>query len=236
MNPILVTGGAQGLGAAVSLELASQGHDVVIHYRSSAAAAQHLVEECRSFQVEAEAIGGDFSALADLNDFISRYTQLFPHTKGLVNNVGNYLIASSQNTTSEQWLDLFQTNFFAPVFLTKSLLPALRISQGSIVNVGISGLETRGAFTQTTAYAASKEALHFYTLSLAKEVATDSIRVNMVSPGYMENSVDLPDPALLPMKRAATLKEVACIIATFFDPQTAYITGQNLEVAGAFGL
>ena len=231
-----MTGGAKGLGAELCLELASQGHDVVIHYRTSQVAAHLLAKECRNFQVKTEVLQGDFSTQEGLNDFISRYTHTFPHTKGLVNNVGNYLMAPFQETTPGQWLDLFQTNFFTPVFLTQALLPALRASQGSIVNVGVTGLESKRGFTQTTAYATSKAALQFYTVSLAKELASDNIRVNMVSPGYMENSIVLPDPTLLPMKRLATLQEVARMIATFFDLKTAYITGQNLEIAGAFGL
>lgn len=236
MKPILVTGGAKGLGAQICLELAYQGHDVVIHYRSSQVAAHLLAKECRSFKAKAEVIQGDFSTQDGLNDFISRYTHLFPQSKGLINNVGNYLIAPSQDTTQDEWLELFQTNFFTPVFLTQALLPALRVSQGSILNVGVTGLESKRGFTQTTAYATTKAALHFYTVSLAKELASEHIRVNMVSPGYMENSVDIPDLDLLPMKRAASLQEVASIIATFFDLKTAYITGQNLEIAGAFGL
>ena len=236
MKPILVTGGAKGLGAQICLELAYQGHDVVIHYRTSQVAAHLLAKECRNYKIKAELIQGDFSSKEALNDFITRYTKFFPETKGLINNVGNYLIASSQDTTPDQWLELFQTNFFTPVFLTQALLPALRASQGSIMNVGVTGLESRRSFIQTMAYAASKDALHFYTVSLAKELAPDNIRVNMVSPGYMENSIDLPDPTLLPMKRAASLQEVARIIASFFDLKTAYITGQNLEIAGAFGL
>jgi NAD(P)-dependent dehydrogenase (short-subunit alcohol dehydrogenase family) len=236
MIPILVTGGAKGLGAHISLELASQGHDVVIHYRTSQVAAHLLAQECRSFNVKAETIQGDFTTQESLNQFIARYTGLFSQSKGLVNNVGSYLLASSEKTTSAQWLELFQINFFAPVFLTQALLPSLRASQGSIMNVGQIGLESKRGFVQTMAYATSKAALHSYTVSLAKELATDRIRVNMVSPGYMENAVDLPNPDLLPMRRAATLQEVGRIIASFFSLEMAYITGQNLEIAGAFGL
>lgn len=233
MKPILVTGGAQGLGAVLCLELAARGHDVVVHYHTSEAAAQSVAQACQRFSVHAEAIQGDWTSHKTLNDFLARYTSQFPETKGLVNNVGNYLISSAQNTPPDQWLALFQTNFFAPVFLTQALVPALRHCRGSIVNIGVAGLDKRG-FIQSAAYGTTKAALLFYTLSLAKELAPDGIRVNMVSPGHMENSVDLP--ASLPMRRTATLKEVAHIIAAFFDPQTDYITGQNLEVAGAYGL
>jgi NAD(P)-dependent dehydrogenase (short-subunit alcohol dehydrogenase family) len=76
----------------------------------------------------------------------------------------------------------------------------------------------------------------FYTISLAKELASKEVRVNMVSPGFMENAVDLPDFSALPLKRPAFLKEVAQVVGYFFDSKNAYITGQNIEVAGGVGL
>jgi NAD(P)-dependent dehydrogenase (short-subunit alcohol dehydrogenase family) len=234
MKPILVTGGAGGLGAAVCLELAAQGFDIVVHYRTSQPQAEQIVRQCRSLHVEAEAIQGDFSTQESLNHFISSYISHFPLTCGLVNNVGYYLVAPLEETSQDKWLALFQTNFFASIFLTQALLPALKIHRGNIVNVGVSGLEGRRGVTQTTAFATSKAALHFYTISLAKEVAAAGVRVNMVSPGFMENTVD--KVTQLPMHRLATLKEVAQAISTFFLPQSNYITGQNLEIAGAFGL
>ncbi len=236
MKPILVTGAARGLGASVCRQLAAEGHDLVIHYRSSHREALKLLEECRSFGVNAETLQGDFATLSSLNLFISTYQSLFPHTKGLVNNVGNYFQLSSQETSESQWYDLFQTNFFAPVFLTRALIPSIRKEQGSIVNIGVTGLGAHRGFTQTTAYATTKEALRSFTVSLAKEEAPHLVRVNMISPSYMENAVDLKDPQQLPMKRAAGLSEVAALVATFFDPLTAYVTGQNLEVAGGSGL
>ena len=126
MIPILVTGGAKGLGAAICRCLAQKGHDLVIHYKKSEQDARDLAQECRQHHVLVETIQGDFCTVTSVESFIERYHDRFPHTKGLVNNVGNYLIASACATTHAQWLSLFQTNFFAPVFLTQSLVPALR--------------------------------------------------------------------------------------------------------------
>lgn len=236
MKPVLVTGGAKGLGAEICLHLAQNGHDVVIHYRQSEKQAHALAEKCRSYKVNAETIFGDFSSVESVEKFIAAYTQRFSETKGLVNNVGNYLIAPSVDTHIHQWLDLFQTNFFTPIILTQALLPSLRKQKGSIVNIGTVALESNRGFTQSPAYAASKAALLFYTVSLAKELAHDFIRVNMISPGYMENAVDLKEAKDLPLKRPAYLQEVAQFVVSLFDPKNAYITGQNIEIAGGVGL
>ena len=233
---ILVTGAGKGLGAEICRHLATNGHDVAIHYRFSKEEAILVAEECRQQDVSVDTIQGDFDTPASLDSFIAHYLDRFPDTKGLVNNVGNYLLASSTAATTDQWFALFQTNFFASVFLTNALLPSLKAHRGSVVNLGVTGLQMSRAFTKATVYAATKSALLFYTVSLAKELAKDFVRVNMVSPGYLENGTDLKNPSELPFNRPAYLHEVAHVVASFFDPQNVYITGQNIEVAGGIGL
>lgn len=233
MKPILITGGAKGFGAEICRRLASDGHDIVVHYRHSEAEALQVISECKGLGVKAEAIQGDFSSIESLEIFIKSFLSRFSHSKGLVNNVGNYLIASSSETEDKEWLDLFQTNFFTPVYLIRALLPALKETKGSVVNIGTSGLS--GVYVKATAYASTKAALWFYTRSLAKELAPFHVTVNMVSPGFLETSLDLEEAPRLPMGRPATLKEASDAVAFFFEEQHHYITGQNLEVAGGFG-
>lgn len=236
MIPILVTGGAKGLGAAICKTLAQKGHDLVIHYRFSEKEAHEVAAECQKAKVQASIIQGDFSSSMAVEDFIGRYNAQFGLLKGLVNNVGNYLIAPPTATNVISWEELFQTNVFAPIALTQAFLPSLKQHRGSVVNIGVVGLQGAKGMTKATAYAASKSALFFYTRALAKELASENIRVNMVSPGYLENAVDLPQLSHLPLKRAAYLSEVSEVVAMFFDPAFDYITGQNLEIAGGIGL
>lgn len=235
MTPILVTGGGKGIGREICRHLAQGGHDLVIHYRKSKSEALHTAEECLKKQVAVETLYGDFTTLESLNLFIATYLDRFPESRGIVNNVGDYLIASLKETPQESWLSLFQSNLFAPIFLIQALLPSLIASQGSIVNLGVAGLNTT-AKMKTAAYAAAKSALLHYTRSLAKELASEHVRVNMVSPGYTETSVDLEDSSKPPFGRSAYLSEVAYLVATLFSKETAYITGQNIEVAGGVGL
>lgn len=236
MKPILVTGGAKGLGAQICRQLASKGHDLLIHYLTSQKQAEEIAASCRLFGVKAEVLPGDFSSESSCRQFVEGLLLRFNTIKGLVNNVGNYLKAPFGKSDESEWHALFQTNFFSPISLTKALLPSICEHKGTIITIGTAGLYPVKALTQAPAYAASKSALWFFTRTLAKEMAPYMVSVNMVSPGYMENAVDLPALDSLPMKRPVLLHEVAQMVAFLFEDTSHVITGQNIEVAGGVGL
>lgn len=229
----LVTGGAKRLGAALSLSLAEKGRAVVIHYNHSREEAFDLVDQCRAKGVPAEAIQGDFSSPELVQEFAKRYLHQFPDTSVLINNVGDYLIGSALGTSIEDWMHLFQVNLHTPFILTQSLAHSLFRNKGQIINIGVSGLHRFSANTYSTAYTLSKQTLWGLTLSLAREWAPQGVRVNMVSPGELDISVDHRS---LPMRRPATCSEVSRVVNFLLDPESGYITGQNIEVAGGLGL
>lgn len=234
----LVTGGAKRLGKEIAAHLAKRKNNIVIHYRRSEKEAQDLAKHLMSlYGIHAETIQGDFTNREMTEDFINRYLNRFEETQNLINNVGNYLIRSCQETCNTEWEDLFNINFLAPLFICNGLLPSLKKNKGSIINLGVSGLQTFKAESKTSAYTLSKIALLAYTKSLAKDLAKDQVRVNMVSPGYLENAVDLPpDIKRIPMQRAAKMEEVCDVIDFLLSEQSRYITGQNIEVAGGLNL
>jgi NAD(P)-dependent dehydrogenase (short-subunit alcohol dehydrogenase family) len=233
----LVTGGAKRLGAAISLALAAKGHSVAVHYRQSQKEALSVAEACRKLGVRAEIIQGDFTSTESTQAFVRAYLKQFKETKNLINNVGNFFIGSATATTQEQWLDLFQNNLNAPFLLITALIPSIKKYQGSIINLGVAGIQQIHPDTYSTAYSCAKTGLWMLTKSLAKELAPSHVRVNMVSPGYLDISVDLPkDLKTLPMGRAAASQEVADVIAFLLDPSASYITGQNIEVSGGIRL
>lgn len=237
MSWALVTGAAKGLGRQICLDLAKRGFDVAIQYRSSQREAEELVVDCRSHGVAAEMIQGDFSSPLLVKDFIERYLKKFPQTKWLINNVGNYLLGPATKTSEENWEELFQTNVHAPFALIKALVPSLKAEKGCIINIGVAGVEYRFPNPRSTAYGVTKSALWTLTRGLAVELAPDHVRVNMVSPGHLENSVDKPaDPSVLPMHRLGTLAETARAVLFLLEDSSEYITGQNIDVAGGLRL
>lgn len=233
MKWTLITGGSKRLGAALCLGLAERGRSIVVHYRHSEKEALEVVAECQARGSQAAAIQGDFSSVAGLQDFIKRYMQQFSETETLINNVGDYLIRSSLHTSVEDWVHLFQVNLHTPFMLTQALAPSLIRNQGQIINIGVSGLHRHAANTHATAYTLTKQGLWGLTLAVARELAPQGVRVNMVSPGQLDISVDSRST---PMHRTATCWEVCRVVNFLLDPESAYITGQNIEVAGGLGL
>lgn len=233
---ILVTGGAKRLGAAICAALAEKGYSVVVHYNTSEQEATDVVNTCRQFNVQAEAIQGDFSSSAGALDFINRYLDRFESTRGLINNVGTYIRKSALQTEVSEWEALIQTNLTTPFVLAKALAPSLIANKGSIINLGAANLYPGKGSVLTAAYRVAKGGLWSLTASLAKELAPSRVTVNMVSPGQLDISVSLPSLDQLPMHRPAYCSEVARVILFLLSPESAYITGQNIEVSGGYGL
>lgn len=234
---VLVTGGAIGLGAEIARVLASKGLSVAIHYRTHEKEALAVAEECRRFGVKAECIQGEFSDAASVGLFLHECSRRFGAIGHLVNNASQYLVQSALFTSSREWEEIFQTNFFAPLELIQGLLPGIKEYQGGILNIGVAGLGAMKADVYSTAYTLSKQCLWALTKSLAKELAPFGVSVNLLSPGYLENSLDQPKQlSIIPAGRLGTLKEAASAAAFLLDRKNKYITGQNIEVAGGVRL
>ncbi len=234
---ILVTGGAKRLGAALCLALAEKGHSIAVHYRHSEKEALEIVAKCQALGVQAVSIQGDFSSVDGVMNFVQRYLQQVPETGALINNVGEYLTRSALQTSIEDWMRLFQANLHTPFILSQALAPSIIRAKGQIINIGVMGLMRRHANTYSTAYTIAKDALWMLTLALARELAPHGVRANMVSPGQLEISIDLPqDINQLPMHRPGYCWEVCHVVNFLLDQASAYITGQNIEVAGGVGL
>lgn len=231
----LVTGGAKRLGAEICQTLAQHGHNIVVHYNTSRQDALDIVKICHQYGVDADCMQGDFSTPDGTQQFAQNFLNRFSSAENLINNAGMYFTSSALNTPTNTWTQLFQINLHAPATLIQALIPGIKQLQGNIINIGVSGNYAIRADTYFTAYRMTKMSLLMLTKSLAKELVSSHVQVNMVSPGQLENSIDKPDPSLLPMQRLGTTKEVARVVA-FLLEKDQYITGQNIEVAGGLGL
>ncbi|MDP1880970.1 MAG: SDR family oxidoreductase, partial [Parachlamydiaceae bacterium] len=199
--------------------------------------AEALALQCRSYGVDAQVIQGDFSSVESVLHFCQNYKKNFSETYALINNVGNYFIESSLNTPIETWTDLFQVNVHAPFILSQQLTPLFNKEKGRIINIGVSGLLRHSANTYSTAYNLTKECLWGMTKSLALELAPQSVTVNMVSPGILDISVEIPkNLSIIPMNKLGSSIEVTNAVLFLLNQSNDYITGQNIEVAGGLGL
>lgn len=242
----LVTGGSRGLGAATAEALAEQGADVAISYVHSADKAQAVVDRLVSRGVRAIAIQSDQADTAAAKPLIDQVLAHFGQLDILVNNAA---IAVQGKTVDSPELDTvnldrqWQVNVMGSVAVTRAAAP--RISDGGrIVFIG-SLLGTTVPFAGAADYAGTKAALIGYAKGVARDLGGRNITANVVQPGVMPTDMasevlgaGVPD-ALLdlhPIRRIATLEEVAGVVCFLAGPHGGYITGDVISVSGGLGV
>lgn len=237
---VLVTGGAKRLGAAMARRFHVAGASVVVHYHRSRPAADELVAELNGARA-----GSALAACADLQDVarlpalvdaaLDRYGRL----DVLVNNASTFYPTPLGTITPAQFDDLLGTNLRAPLFLSQAATPALRVTQGLILNmVDIHG---RRPLKAHPVYSAAKAALVMLTRSLARELGPD-IRVNGIAPGpvlWPERDLDatLKEEiiAKTALKRSGSPEDIART-ALYLAADAPYVTGQVIAVDGGRSL
>lgn len=234
----LVTGAAKRIGRGIALGLARHGADIVIHYRSSHIEALKLSDEIRELGGRVEVYRADFESKDDVTSLVEMVISDFERLDILVNNVGNYLIKRPMEHSSEELESLFRTNTVVPFQLSKQF--ALLLEQGEdgrIINIGYAGTEHNLAHPKAMAYQMSKSSMLIITRSLAKELGSRGVTVNMISPGQMDNSIDLPEDieVQIPVGKPGSIEDILNAVL-YLAKANSYVTGTNIEVSGGYRL
>jgi len=249
-HPItLITGGSRGLGAQMALDLARDGHDIVLTYREASSAANDVVAQIQALGRRALAMPLD---VADTNSFPAFVEKLraglsawsASQLDGLINNAGMGAHASFAETTPAQFEMLLNVHLKGPFFLTQALLPLLA-DGARILNIS-SGL-ARFAIPGYGAYAAMKGAMEVLTRYQAKELAGRGIRVNTLAPGAIATDFGggaVRDNAELnrfvasitALGRVGEPEDIGGAAAALMRPGAGWITGQRVEASGGMFL
>lgn len=235
----LVTGGSGDIGSAIVRALAAQGCHVIVHANSTIQRAEALVSELRESGASAEVIRFDVADVTATRDAIDTLLADGP-IPIVINNAGIHDDAPMAGMRDEQWRRVIDVSLHGFFHVTQPLLlPMARQRFGRIVSVS-SVAAVMGNRGQTN-YAAAKAALHGASKSLAREMGSRGVTVNVVAPGMIGGSMlgDSFDPAqvkaMVPAGRVGTPAEVAALVAFLCSDAAAYINGQVIGVNGGMG-
>ncbi len=244
-QPLLITGGSRGIGAATAILAARRGWDVAVNYTRDAAAADAVAAQVRALGRRALVIQADVADEGAVLAMFAAVDREFGALRGLVNNAGVVdLPARVDEMSLQRLMRMFAINLTGSFLCAREAVKRMSTRHGgaggAIVNLS-SAAARLGSPGQYVDYAAAKAGIDTFTLGLAREVATEGIRVNAVRPGIIDTEIHasggLPDRArqvapMVPMQRAGTAEEVAQAIVWLLSDESSYSTGTVIDVTG----
>jgi NAD(P)-dependent dehydrogenase (short-subunit alcohol dehydrogenase family) len=242
---LIVTGASRGIGAAIARLAGTRGFAVAVNFTSGAAQAESVAKEIISAGGHARAIQADISREQDVLTLFKTAERELGPIKALVNNAaitGGFARVDAVSSTA--LTQVMAVNVIGTILCAREAVRRLSTvhgrTGGSIVNISSRAAQT-GSAGEWVHYAASKGAIDSFTIGLAREVATEGIRVNAVAPGLIETGLHAANGApdrldrlasTIPMHRAGTPEEVAEAVLWLLSPAASYTTGAILAVGG----
>lgn len=235
----IVTGGATGIGKAISLTLAKANAHIVINYNKSADAALALVEEINALGGKALAVQANISLYDDAKKLIDATIETFGGIDVVVNNAGITQDTLLLRMSEAQFDDVIETNLKGVFNVCKhALRPILKSEQGRIINISsVTGIT--GNIGQIN-YSAAKAGVFGLTKTLAREVAAKSVTVNAIAPGFIKTkmtqniseTMQADYLSKIPLKRFGEPEDIANLVLFLASDLASYITGQTIVVDG----
>lgn len=237
----VVTGGSQGIGAAIAQELAREGANVCLTFRKHEEEAQKYAEKIRGLGRKALAVKCDISSFKDAAATVQAAIETFGSLQILVNNAGMNWDGVSWKMTEEQWDRVIEVNLKGYFNFIRHTAPIFKEQKyGKIINItSINGL--RGKFGQMN-YSASKAGIVGLTKALSKELGAFGVNVNAVAPGLIETAmlreseardkiIDLAMAEIV-LKRVGQPEDLAYVVSFLASDKARHITGEVIKVDG----
>jgi 3-oxoacyl-[acyl-carrier protein] reductase len=234
-----VSGGSRGIGRAIAVELAMQGHTVAINYVAREDQADETLAQVEAAGSKGICVQGDVSKPTEVNRCFDEVEAALGPVTTLVNNAGVRRDGLAISMPDDAWDQVIATSLSGTFYCSRrALRPMLKARSGRIVNItSVAGL--RASAGQTN-YSAAKAGVIGLTKSLAREVAAKGITVNAVAPGLIETELttDLgPDrfaaiTAAIPAKRPGQPQDVAALVGWLCSESASYVTGSVFTTDG----
>ena len=239
----IVTGASRGIGRAIALEFGSRGARVVVNFNQNSSAADEVVKTISESGGEAFSHQADVSVFEQADGLVKTAIEKYGDLHILVNNAGITRDGLIMTMSESDWDDVIQTNLKSTFNCCKAAIRhMLRRRYGRIINIAsVSGI--MGNPGQTN-YSASKAGQMGFTRALAREVASRTITVNAIAPGFIQTDIwsTVPEDAqkslmgIIPLGRVGQPEEIAKAAAFLASDDAAYITGHILTVDGGIAM
>ena len=239
----LVTGGSRGIGRAIASRLASDGHAVAVNYAANSAAADDVVEAIVAAGGTAIAVQADVGDADAVSAMFETVEDRLGKVEVLVNNAGITKDDLLLRMGPEAWDEVIETNLRSVYLCSRAAMRGmLRSRWGRIISVSsISGISGNPGQAN---YAASKAGIIGFSKSIAREIGSRSITVNVVAPGFIETDMteglgtEIADEVAnrAALGRLGRPEEVAAAVGYLASDDAAYVTGQTLVVDGGLAL
>jgi NAD(P)-dependent dehydrogenase (short-subunit alcohol dehydrogenase family) len=242
---VMVTGASRGIGAAIASLVGAKGFPVVVNFATDRAAAEQVAREIVASGGRAVAIQGDVSREEEILQLFETAAREFGPIGGLVNNAGvTGGFSRVDALRADAIARVLAVNVAGTMLCSREAVRRMSTRHGgtggSIVNISSLAARTGGS-GEWAHYAASKGAINSFTIGLAREVATEGIRVNAVAPGLIATELHAANGApdrlnrlapSIPMGRSGTPLEVAQGVLWLLSSAASYTTGSILEIGG----
>lgn len=230
----LVTGSAKGLGAAIALALAKAGCIIIVNYLHSEGQAQATLNKIKPYSPDSISLRADVTISSEAKELIGTIVQRFGRIDILINNVGDFLFKPLASTSTKEFESVLSSNLSSVFICTQAALPHMRKNRyGRIISFGSCGCDRILVRKNTTAYYIAKSGVYALSKAIAMEEAGHNITSNIISPGILETSA-VKHP--VPVGRVGKPEDIINAVLFLLDERSAYISGANIEVAGALVL
>lgn len=236
---ILVTGASRGIGRAIAKELANEGASIAINYSKDDEGANLTLSEIKELGGYGKLFKKDISDYNNCKELIEEVILAFGKIDILINNAAKSKIGLFMDASTEDIMELINTNLLGVMYLSKLIIPHM-ISKGTGNIINISSIWGEVGASCEVIYSTTKGGINLFTKALAKEVASFGIRVNAIAPGVINTEMNsfLSDEekeeliAEIPMDRFGEAEEIAKTALFLCNDECKYLTGQIIRVDG----
>lgn len=241
MKTAIITGGARGIGKAISIALAKNGYNVVINYNTSEKQALELQEYIEKSNGIAEIFKADLTKRGEVKRLIQFTIQKFKTIDVLINNAGISLIKLFTDYTDDDWHNIINSNLYSAFCTTQEVSKfMINKKQGCIINISSIWGEI-GASCECL-YSITKAGVDALTKSLAKELGPSNIRVNSIAPGIINtkmnsnlNKKEIEEiKEEIPLERIGEPEDIAKCVEWLIED--TYTTGQVISINGGWSI